>query len=409
MKSIKFEGTSEKITVYLIWAFGFFSAVSITLAEVFFIAAMACYAYGAVRNRTGFWDIFRSPVSLALAFFAVWHLVCAFAGVDAANSLKDYKKIYIILAFFLAMNALRTREDIIYAAGMTVAGTATAALYAAVTTAYNRVALGNADFRGASFSGGAMQAGGFFMMGAIATLGIIVYLAGDARKKKLPLLFYTAVFFSIMAGLLSTFTRGAWLAAIAGVIVMAWFADRKKIVLAATVGVILVSAFFARDTAVMKRLADSFHVQTGTSQMERIHMWKAGLVIIKDNPITGIGTANLEKVYPKYRQPEAREPNAGHLHNNIIQIAVIDGLPGAVILLWIFFVLWYNLYNAAGKSSNERLYMITAAAALAVATGFFINGFFEYNFLSAQAALMFWLLMGIGFAAVRNARPNAAI
>jgi O-antigen ligase len=254
------------------------------------------------------------------------------------------------------------------------------------------------DFRAASFSGSYMHAGGLFMMGVLTAAGIVAYRFKNENVDHTPKFLYLGGFLIISAGLLFTFTRGSWVAALAGLAVLCFLTD-KRLFLGMLIAVVLTGAI-AWNTSYMHRLKDSFKLSDGSSQMERVYMWKAGLNIIKDRPITGIGTGDLEKIYPKYKDPRAVEPNAGHVHNNLLQIAVIDGLPGLAAFLWIFIAFWIQLYKGIQKANNA-VFKYVLIAGFSISVSFFINGLFEYNFFSSQVALAFWYLMGVGMAAVR--------
>jgi O-antigen ligase len=197
---------------------------------------------------------------------------------------------------------------------------------------------------------------------------------------------------------LGTFTRSSWIGAAIGVLLLVFMVDKRFF----TVLVIsaLIVAGLSWKTSFMERFKDSFNLDKGNSQSERLLMWDSGLKMIHDRPWIGVGTGNVDKVYPKYISPSAIEPNAGHLHNNFIQIAVIDGLPGLAAFLWIFAAFWMELYKGI-KNARNAVFRYVLMGALCVNVAFFINGFFEYNFFSSQVALIFWYLMGVAFAAIR--------
>ena len=57
-----------------------------------------------------------------------------------------------------------------------------------------------------------------------------------------------------------------------------------------------------------------------SSNLDRIRMAEAGVEIIKDYPLLGVGPANVKEVYPLYRKHDAPRFRIPHLHNNVIQL-----------------------------------------------------------------------------------------
>jgi putative inorganic carbon (hco3(-)) transporter len=384
--------------LYSLIMYAFVSAMGITPAEVFLIIGLILWIADVWINRPSLKQQFSSPVTLPLAFFLLIHFIAAVFGIDILNSLKNFKQVYIILMFFLAANYAGGKKDISRAVNAFIAGAAVVGLWCIAMTIKNRYIGHDPDFRASSFSGNHMHAGGMLMMAVIVSASALLRDKKDGSGIK-PVLFHSFAFLLTAAGLLFTYTRGSWLGAGIGVFMAAVYYD-KKIAAAAVIAALAFVLMFGH-TSFAGRAISSFKAEPGTSAAERVSMWKSGLRIIRDHPALGIGTANLEKIYPKYRQPEAREPNAGHLHNNLIQIAVIDGLPGLGAFLWLFAAFWISMIRDLMKNKDgNRVFLLYTA--LCVNIAFFVNGFFEYNFFSTQPVLMFWFLMGLGFAGMKS-------
>lgn len=384
--------------LYSLLAVGFCAPVSITAAEIFMVISFIIWIIFAIKNKISLKDSFSSPLTLPIAAFVIIHFTSALIGIDPAHSLQDFSKIWIVLIFFAAMNGYREVYPLRMGAGFFAGGAAFAAVYAIVMTVMHRYIGHDINFRANTFSGNHMHAGGLFMMGVITAAGIVAYRFKNENDDRTPKFLYLGGMILISIALLFTFTRGSWVAAAAGLAVLCFLTDKRLffglIIFAGLTGAL------AWNTSYMHRFKESFSLQDGTSQMERVYMWKAGLAIIKDRPLTGIGTGDLEKIYPQYKDSRAVEPNAGHVHNNLLQIAVIDGLPGLAAFLWIFCAFWFNLYKGI-KNAKNPVFKYVLIAGFSVSVAFFINGFFEYNFFSSQVALAFWYLMGIGMAAIK--------
>jgi len=386
----------QKISEYIFYAlcgYAFFSSFSITLGEMFFIVGLLLCIFDIVLNKTGIKKYIIMPVTLPIAVFALWHLVCALTGQDILNSLQDWRKVYLFLMVFLAAEYFpRDSKKTRLLADAFISGIFIVSGYAIVCTLTNK----NPDFRPASFSGNYMHLGGMLMMGFVVCLSLLVNGYKDKNGKLLRTLSYGVALIVIATALIMTKTRGSWLGAMVGFLIIALLIDRRLIIVAV---LIVGTVFFTvKDNTYIERFKNIVRVKKGDSAMERVHMWQSGLEMIKDRPIFGIGTANVGKIYPKYRKTEALEDHEGHLHNNFIQVAVIDGIPGLVFFIWIFSAMIFVQVRAVLKNKTNALLLAGTAVSLA----FFVNGFFEYNLFSSQVALMFWFIMGVSLAQVRD-------
>lgn len=388
----------EDLFLYSLLAVGFCAPISITAAEVFMIVTIIIWIISAIKNKVSLKQSFSSPLTLPIGVFITIHLISSFTGIAPAHSLQDFSKVWILLIFFAAMHGYSKVYPLRMGAGFYAGGAALAATYAIIQTIIHRYIGHDLDFRASSFSGTYMHAGGLFMMGVIAAASIVAYRFKNENGDHTPKFLYVGGLIIISVGLLFTFTRGSWIAAGIGLAVLTFLTDKR--VFGGLLILLVLTGALAWNTSFMHRLKSSFYLKDNTSQMERIYMWKAGLKIIKDRPIFGIGTANLEKIYPSYKDARAVEPNAGHVHNNLLQIAIIDGLPGLVAFLWIFVAFWIELYKGI-KKANNAVFKYALIGGFSISIAFFINGFFEYNFFSSQPALAFWYLMGVCMAAIK--------
>lgn len=387
----------ENLTLYPFLLYAFFSVISITIAEIFFIIGIILCIYEIITQKINIKKVFYSPVTLPLFVFILLHFISAISGIDPLNSLKDARKIYLIFMFFLSAYFLNNREKIKAALDAFSSGAGFIGLYAILTSIYFKYIKGNVDFRASSFSGNHMHLGGMLMMALIIIFILLLFYIKEKEKTKIY--FYLINFILVFFGLLFTYTRGSWIACFCGILLMLFFINKKWFSGAILISVILFMLFM--NTSFAQRIIRTVTYFSGDSATERIYMWQSGLKIIRDYPLFGIGTANLEKIYPFYIHKKAREKNQGHLHNNILQIAVIDGLLGLSAFFWIFITFFVHFFKNFKIAKNLFLKYISLAI-FSISVAFFINGFFEYNFFSSQVVLIFWFLTGIGEAAGRQ-------
>lgn len=134
------------------------------------------------------------------------------------------------------------------------------------------------------------------------------------------------------------------------------------------------------------------------SNTERILLWKSSWAIIKDHPLTGVGSNNFRILYQgKYILPEAKEPHLGHAHNNFIQIAAeagILGLTGFVCLFGYILSFSWRQWRACQKN-------IFALGCFLVTISLLIQGLTEFNFLHSGVMRLYWLIVGLMMAACK--------
>jgi O-antigen ligase len=171
----------------------------------------------------------------------------------------------------------------------------------------------------------------------------------------------------LAAALYLSFSRGAWLGAVAAIGAMLVFAPRRlwigiglmTIALALLIGL---SSAGLLPVAINERLADAGELfqfrdvrgaainDANYALIERLARWQAALNMLTDQPWTGVGFGNYQAVYEQYRLLNWPTP-LGHAHNIYLNVAAETGLPGlaAYVLLW---VVIFGLTNQTIRRSN---------------------------------------------------------
>jgi O-antigen ligase len=222
-------------------------------------------------------------------------------------------------------------------------------------------------------------------------------------------------------GVLITFTRSAWVGWVAAVLVLILIKRPRAVAWA--VPVALVALSFA-PLPFFDRLISSFDTRQ-SSNLDRIRMFEAGVEIIKDNPVLGVGPANIKEVYPLYRKHDAPRFRIPHLHNNFVQLWAERGVMavvayGMLIVLFVGICLdrrrpggWpggvpppMGAETAPGQPARTPAVQF-ADAGLAVVVALTAAGLFEFNFGDTE---VFWLLLDVFalviFALERSQPPN---
>ncbi len=195
--------------------------------------------------------------------------------------------------------------------------------------------------------------------------------------------------------LLLTFTRSAWLAWGLAMGLILIIAKPRWMAIALPAALLLVTLaplpFFARLISTLDTKQES--------NLDRIRMVQAGVEIIRDYPVFGVGPANVKELYPLYRMHDAPRLRVPHLHNNFVQIWAERGviaLAGYVLLLYFFL----RECARAWKGPARRW----AQAGVAIAVALTCAGMFEFNFGDTE---VFYLTLDVFALVIANIEAEA--
>lgn len=165
-----------------------------------------------------------------------------------------------------------------------------------------------------------------------------------------------------------------------------------------------------KELSTLKRLAISGKKGIFTSLItSRDHLWKSGLLMMRDYPLTGVGTgayiielANYaEKHEIKIKTPESAE-------NYFIQAGAELGIIGLIFLIWIYWVIFKRMkleYSSVKK--GNRIDFLTIGIICAV-VAYFINIQAHTYIGSYEIKYTFWLLVGLLFC-LNKGRESAEV
>jgi O-antigen ligase len=385
---------------------------SVSISQILLGLALAATSVRVVRRR--------DPAALAtglegpLLALLIWAVAMVPLSGDRLQSLVFLRRFYLFGALVVAAGLARhptwgsLASRVVLAALMI--GGAGVAIYGLV----QYVRLGGAFVD--SWDGflkdrvvltqGYMTAGGLLMLLALVATAFLLTV-----RSRLVAGLLAAAALPVGAALVLTLTRSAWLGFAAGALVMI-LAARPR--LAPLVLVATLAAAVAAPGLVGDRVRSSFdpdHYQNS----QRVQMWQTGLRIIADHPVTGVGDHDLDETFWAYREREAGGPVSreaypggpilvvGHLHNNLLQLAAIWGLPGLAFALILFGAMAWRLVRSwrRGRSldvdpGDPVPPQGWVLAALGCWCGFMTAGMFEWYFGDAEVALLTWLIVGMG-------------
>jgi O-antigen ligase len=194
------------------------------------------------------------------------------------------------------------------------------------------------------------------------------------------------------AAMILTFTRNAYVGTLAAVAL--YLLVRKPRGLLLLFPALLV-IFLLVPPSVRTRIGSISSLNDRTNR-DRIAMAHAGLRMIREAPLFGIGPEMVRRYYPLYRDEDAPQWEVPHLHNNTMQIAAANGLFAAasyLALMALFFARTVRLLRRETRPDRAAL----LAGALLAGTALFVAGFFEYNFGDTEVEMATLLVFAIPF------------
>jgi O-antigen ligase len=236
-----------------------------------------------------------------------------------------------------------------------------------------------------------MTYSGVLMLVLCAAVARLVF---GARDRIWPALVLPA----LVAALVVTSTRNAWIGASAAVGLLLLLKDLR---LAALLPLVLAALFIVAPDSFSDRMSAAFS-DRDPGTLDRLAMLEVGGRIVADHPLTGVGPEMVPRVYEQYRPDYAVNASNPHLHNVPMQIAAERGVPALLIWLWFVVAAGIALFRLMRLPGDRVL----AATGLAAIVAMLAAGLAEYNFGDSEFLMMFLVLITLPFAAARE--RNAA-
>ena len=227
-------------------------------------------------------------------------------------------------------------------------------------------------------------------------LGLVLVLLS---RRLLPA-FGSAVCFGMMgACLVFTWTRGAWLGAIASLLLFVLLLHHRALTftLIGTLPVVAL-AQFAPDQ--IQRRFSSIGTHTDSSVLYRYNLWEGVQRMLSDHWIGGVGVGEsaFRAVYAGYALPGIE--TAMHAHSLYLGLLSSLGVMGlAVFALVLFFWVQRALsYLRYGQLRTPRLIVLGGLTGIAA---LLVMGFFDDVWYNYSIYMLFWTVMGLVSAQIR--------
>ena len=232
---------------------------------------------------------------------------------------------------------------------------------------------------------GANLTAAYLVQFAMFLWGVLQFVKG----KKYKIIGFAVIAASFFA-LLYTFSRGGYLAALVGILILGILKDRKLLII---LGLFLLTWQMLVPTAVRERIEMTKN-STGeldASAQQRVELWKESWESIKESPVIGKGYATFQ-----YGQHAA---NLKDSHNLFVKVWVETGIVGLAMVLLLFqqmASLGYRLF----RRGNDPLYRgLGLGLLLATCCSMVANAFGDrWNFIEVSGPM--WVLVAAAVRAI---------
>ncbi|MCY4113795.1 MAG: O-antigen ligase family protein [Chloroflexi bacterium] len=120
-------------------------------------------------------------------------------------------------------------------------------------------------------------------------------------------------------------------------------------------------------------------------------LWDSAWRMIADNPVLGVGPDNFLYHYPDYIRPEAwAEPNISHAHNIALDTWLTLGIPGLVVLVGVL-AAYARTWRAALRRAGGSRALVYGLGGAMLAT--LVHGIVDSSLYLPELAATFWVIV----------------
>ncbi len=232
--------------------------------------------------------------------------------------------------------------------------------------------------------GGMYQDNNTFALAFVMLLPLLYFthdLITDVRYLWFKKGFRVIFFFTILATIF-TYSRGGFLGLVV-VGLMINVRSKKKIttwIFMGLLGLTVLTLFIPEEYK--ERISTIFvenEEERDTSSASRLHFWKVAIVMVNDNPLTGVGLNCYKSAYNQYDFLYGRYGKNRAVHNSFLEFLADNGYPAFLIFCLLFFIsirTCMKLRKAAYKRSDLQ-WIVSISNMLEISLwGFCVSGMF---------------------------------
>jgi putative inorganic carbon (hco3(-)) transporter len=145
------------------------------------------------------------------------------------------------------------------------------------------------------------------------------------------------------------------------------------------------------------------------SAIARLNGWKNSIILIKSNPVLGVGLGNWKIRELTYENLQVTTANYQYkAHNDFLEVTTDTGIPGGLVFLLLLISPLLLLGRSISSKGDGNSMQYTILAALGM-TGYLMDSFFNFPLTrpEIQIFMAFFLGIAVNASTVKNgSRPN---
>ncbi|MCY3946720.1 MAG: O-antigen ligase family protein [Anaerolineaceae bacterium] len=376
------------------------------IGQILFLVWLLAWNLHHIALRQRLPHLSLPPVVVPVLVFLLVAGISLLNAVSVAAWLREWLKwLSIVLVIVIVGNSMQVRAWRWPVRALLLAGAvnATVGLYQFFGgSGALHFLVGGRFFRAFGTFGQPNPLGGF--MALLLPLALCLLLAGLRRWLRtrgkadlLSLCVWTLPTSLLLAGLVASWSRGAWLAFLVAMLVTLLALPRRFVHgLQLAGGVLLLTALLwstgLLPASLGERLASSTEGYLGFEDMrgadinpvnyavvERLAHWQAALNMASAHPWTGVGLGNYEHAYPQHRLIDWTEA-LGHAHNFWLNQLAETGLTG--MAAWCFMWLAIVLFTLRARQHPDDEARLVVVGLLGAWTSLAVHSLFDNLFVN---------------------------
>ncbi|MFH1537345.1 MAG: O-antigen ligase family protein [bacterium] len=331
-----------------------------TFADAFLIVLVIVWLSRAILKKE--FTLYQTFLDRYLFIFILLSIVSLFNSRDFGHGLSEVVQTleFFVFSYYFFCTVVKKRELLSAVFQAITFSSVFFSLYGIHQYFIN----GGGDFRVFSTLGHFNAFGAYLSMMILMIFNFML-----SERNRLMRLVYLAVLGVDLIALILTFSRGAWIAMVAGIMVSAWLRGLTQFVKAFTAIVMFfIMLSMVAPPAVIGRASSITRVDDKSSVI-RLKQYGIAVETMSRYPLLGVGIMSMDA----YVWEEYNWYGAGKIHNLFLWVGSERGIPAMLCLLAIFGVFFIKAREKIEQADEELLRSCYIGLFSALLTYFIIN------------------------------------